>query len=238
MKKTVTLRPMPPVMRSGGVEAARALIAAADRRVQQVVDRAVPPAAMASAPIAPARGTMQLVTNYEATPGGIRRTSGAHWRAACVLEAMNARAAHRAEARGVAVLLPFGPGQIAMAGIYRGLVEWRDGAGVKCSSLEAGRGGGGSGLFIDAFIDQGAALSRLHDLIGTGVALRPWGAMDRDNARRAVTARALVDWVVCEGLDLTAVLRRAGWAANGINRKAVRVALCAALDRMQGYRDG
>lgn len=237
-KKPITLAPMPPVMREGGITAARALVMAADRRVSEAVHRATPPEAMASAPVAPARGAMQLVPNWEVTRGGIRREAGAHWRVACALVSMNERARMRAEARSLDLVLPFTASQIAIADDYRTITEWRDGSGLKCASIEAVRGGsGGSGLFIDTFVERGRWLQRLHARIGTDAALSPRYAMDRGNARKVIGVRLLVDAVILEGLDLSAILKRQGWQANGVNRKALKSCLCSALDRMQGYRD-
>lgn len=217
---------------------ARARAMAERDRCAAVLMRATPPEPMGAAPVAPARGVMQLVPNYEVTRGGIRREAGAHWQSACALAAMNAQAVARAERRGIDPVLPFTQGQINVAAEYRALVEWREGSAMKCASLEAGRsGGGGAGLFIDSFMDKGRALAELQGRIGNGAALSPRYAMDRGNGRKLVSVRAVVDLVVISGADLTAVLRRYGWQANGVNRKALRSHLCAALDRMQGYRD-
>lgn len=206
-------------------------------RVASTIARAAPPEHMQAAPVAPARGAMQLVANWQLLPGGTRRQEGSHWRSVCSLTAMNAHAAARAKSREVECVLPFGPGHVSIAAIYRALAEWREGSGIKLSSMEAGRGGSGSGVFIDRFIDEGARLKSLHLAIGDGWAMRPQRAMDRGNARRPISVRAAVDLVVLGGQDLTAVLKRFGWEADGKNRKALRLAICAALDRMQGYRD-
>lgn len=211
---------------------------ASEQRVADLLEAATPPAEMAAAPVAPARGAMHLVPNYEVTKGGIRREVGAHWQQACVLIAMNAKAAARAERQGVAAVLPFDAGHIGMAAHYRALVEWRSAGGMKCASLEAGRSGsGGSGLFIDTYLEIGAEVEELHRRIGDDVALSPRYAMDRGNGRKVLTARALVDAVVLSGSDLSSVLRQHGWQANGVNRKALRASLRGALDRMQGYRE-
>ena len=213
-----------------------ASLARTDMRVASMVAGAVPPSAMGAAPVAPARGAMQLVPNYEATAGGMRRLESSHWRAVCALGAMNAQAAARADRRGVDGVVPFSAGQVSIAAIYRALVEWREGSAMRCGGLEAGRGGSGSGVFIDRFIEEGARLADFHQAIGEGFALRPRRSMDRGNARKPLSDRALVDAVVIDGRDLSAVLRRFGWEADGKNRKLLRVALCEALDRMQGYR--
>lgn len=212
---------------------------ASDVRLGEILAAATPPAAMGAAPVAPARGTMHLVPNYEVTRGGIRREVGAHWQEACALLVMNAQAAARCSRRGADVVLPFNAGHIGIAAHYRALVEWRASGGMKCASLEAGRSGsGGSGLFIDTYLDRGAEIAVMQDRIGRGIALSPRYAMDRGNGRKVLSVRSLVDAVVLSGSDLTAILRRYGWQANGVNRKALRSALCAALDRMQGYPEG
>lgn len=215
------------------------LLRAEAARVAEMVGRAVPPADMAAAPAAPARGTMRLQQNFVVQPGGTRRADGAHWREACALEVMVAQAVRRHEERLTTApfVAPFTPGQIAVAGDYRALVEWREGSGIKCASLEAGRaGGGGSGLFIDTYIEQGNWLAELRQRIGSGVALAVRRHMDRDNARRNILDRALVDMVVLDGTDLTAVLRAHGWVKSTRNLRDLRMALCASLDRMMGYR--
>lgn len=216
---------------------ARDRLAESDRRVQMRLADATPPEPMAAAPVAPARGFMQMVPNYEVTRGGIRRQDGAHWQEGCALVAMNVRVAARAKARGIDDYdLPFGPGHISMAAIYRALVEWRQGSGVKCGQMEAGRGGSGSGVFIDTFMDQGARLDDLVARIGVGYAIRPTRHQDRDNARRAVPTKALVDLVVIDGRDLSYVMQHYGWQPKGVTRRALQLALCAALDRMQGWQ--
>jgi hypothetical protein len=181
---------------------------------------------------------MHLVPEYELTKGGIRRQVGSHWRSASVLVQMQGQAARRAAECNAAFVPPFTHAQIDVAEEYRALIEWRAGSGIKCASIEAGRGGGGGVDFIDRFIDKGVALARIAAGIGCGVALSVRRCLDRGNGRRNITDRALVDAVVLGDLDLTAVLKRHGWVANGVGRKALRGSLCAALDRMQRSRDG
>lgn len=194
----------------------------------------LPPSAARAVPVAPARGVMQVGVAYDLLPGGTRRQAGVSVREVTALEAMCAQAEARAAAKGIAAVLPFTPGQIAIAKTYRDLWEWREGSGVRCSSLEAGRGGSGSGVFVDEFMDRGAQLERLQRAIGDGWALTPRRHQDRDNARRGITVRAAVDKVVLAGCDLSAVLRAFGWEPKGELRKELRAAICGALDRMQG----
>ncbi|MDN5789115.1 MAG: hypothetical protein L0H65_19100, partial [Pseudorhodobacter sp.] len=54
-------------------------------------------------------------------------------------------------------------------------------------------------------------------------------------SKASIPDRRLVDMVCLGGLDVTGVLRAHGWSAFGEHRDVLRRALCAALDRMQGY---
>lgn len=203
---------------------------------------AAPPAAMVAAPVAPARGAQQLVPSFTVTTGGMRRVEGAHWRGLSPLASAVAQAQQRHEARGTDApfVAPFGPGQVTMAEDYAALVEWREGSAVKCASLEGGRGGGGggSGQFIVTYIKQGEWLAELQRRIGDGVAMSPRRHMDRGNGRRSITVRVAVDLLCLQGMPVKAILRRFGWAADMKDQRALRSAICGALDRMQGYRDG
>lgn len=209
------------------------------KRIEAIKAQAAPPSAMSAATVAPARGPQQLVPNFTVTAGGIRRTDGAHWRGLSPLAAAVAQARLRHEARGsdAPFVPPYGPGQVAMAEFYAALVEWRDGSAMRCSSFEAGREGGGSGHFIDTFLQRGFDLAQLHQRIGNGVAMAPRRNMDRGNARRSITVRAAVDMAVLAGLPVKAILHRFGWVANMREMRELRAAICGALDRMQGYAD-
>lgn len=202
---------------------------------------AAPPAAMGAAPVAPARGPQQLVPSFTVTTGGMRRVEGAHWRGLSPLASAVAQARLRHEARGVDApfVAPFGPGQVTMAEDYAALVEWREGSALKCASLEGGRGGGsgGSGIYIVTFVDQGKWLAELQRRIGDGMAMSPRRHMDRGNGRRSITVRVAVDLLCLQGMPVKAILRRFGWAADMKDQRALRAAICGALDRMQGYRD-
>lgn len=209
-------------------------------RVAAMLDRATPPEAMQAAPVAPARGPMRLVENVELLPGGLQRRRGAHWVGMDALSVMCRRAFEGHQARGGSAdefVAPFTPGQIAVALDYQALVEWRDGSPMKCAALEAGRaGGGGSGLFIDSYIEQGRWLAELRRRIGAGQAMavrriRP----SARGSRASIMDRALVDAVCLGGATLSDVLRSYGWAVDGKHRECLLKALVAALDRMQGY---
>lgn len=222
------------------LETGNARLVAEEKRVQAMLDTATPPPGMRAAPVAPARGPQQMVPSFTVTAGGMRRIEGAHWRGLSPLAAAVAQARMRHEARNpdAPFVPPFNPGQIAVAEDYAALVEWREGSAMKCSSLEAGReGGGGSGLYIDTFLDRGRWLAELHRRIGDGVAMSVRRHMDRGNGRSTITVRAALDMLVLGGQDLSVILRRFGWAEKGSHRRDLRDAICEALDRMQGYHD-
>jgi hypothetical protein len=214
-------------------------VADSHARVEAIKGLATPPAAMQAAPIAPARGPQQLVPSFTVIGGGMRRIDGAHWRALSPLATAVAQARLRHETRtpDSPFVPPYSPAQVAMAELYAALVEWRDGSAVKCASLEPGREGGGSGHFIDSFMDRGRQLAELQVRIGDGVAMDVRRHMDRGNSRSRITVRAAVDMACLAGVDLTNVLRRFGWSEKGEHRRQLHDAIRGALDRMQGYRD-
>lgn len=223
-----------------GADRGAARLAAEAGRVARMLADATPPEAMRAAPVAPARGAQRLVTEMQALPGGVRRIVGQHWEEADVFTAMmrDAVARHGAAAGDAPFVAPFTPGQIAMARHYRHLTERHAAGGMKCASLESrGGGGGAGGDFMDAYLAEGRELARLHRCIGAGEAMvlrriRP----SARGTRRGIGTRALVDRVCLADESLADVLRAHGWAVKGEHRAALRVVLCAALDRMQGYR--
>ncbi len=208
-------------------------------RIEGIKAKAAPPEMMSAAPVAPARGPQQMVQNFSVTTGGMRRTEGGHWVELSPLASavVTARLRHEGKGTEAPFVAPYTPGQIAVAEDYAALVEWRQGSALKCASLEAGRGGSGSGVYIDSFIQQGLWLAELQRRIGDGVAMDIRRHMDRGNARRRITVRAAVDMVVLAGQDLSAVLQRFGWSAAGQHRNELRAHIRGALDRMQGYRE-
>ena len=216
-------------------------VAGETARLDAMRAKATPPAAMYAAPVAPARGVMQLVPDFDILPGGTRRVAGAHWVQPSRLDLINAKAV--ADARAVdpevsrAKAEAFTPAQVAMAARYRDLVEWLAGSGIKCSRLERGSGGNNStDLFHETYSDHSGELARLRAAIGDAVVLSPRRHMDRDNARQVLTVRVALDAIVLKGWTLTKVITKHGWAAKGSTRIQVRDAIRGALDRMQGYR--
>ncbi len=131
---------------------------------------------------------------------------------------------------------PFSIGQVAIGREYAALTERCACAGVKCSSLEAQHGSGSGGGDREAAVFRDFEQLRVfHRRIGDGLAkevrrIRPGGAK-----RSAIRARYLVDQVCLGEMSLTQVLNACGWCNDAKTREGLRVALCAALDRMRGY---
>lgn len=210
-------------------------------RCQAMMAKAAPPVEMQAASVAPARGAMFLQPNFVVLPGGTRKRDGSHWRAAGPLQVMVEQARLRHEAKGREeedFSAPFTPSQVAVSEDYRALVERYEAGLCKTSRLEAGRAGSGtSGLAIDTYIQEARWLEELRRRIGVGVTMQVRRHLDRDNARRAIPVRVLVDMVLVQGQTLSDVLRVHGWAKTTVHLRMVRGELCAALDRMCGYKD-
>lgn len=229
-------------------------LARAEARLDQVkASAAIPEACGPDIAPAPARGAFATFRPIEIVPGsagtarpaGYRGPGEVQYRAAIrradVFDAMieDARKRHAAAGDEAGPFVPpFTPGQVQVARDYRDLCERRSAGGVRCAPLEAGRGGGAGGEFIDAFVADGILLAKIVERIGTGAALpvRRLRPSLRGEATRDVTARALVDMVCLGGMSLKRVLIRHGWTANAGRIALLRRALADALDRMQGYR--
>ena len=119
---------------------------------------------------------------------------------------------------------------------YRMLWERIEAGGVKCSNVFDVSTGAGTGRdFMDLYVRDAERLRTFQTAIGAGTALSPrrQGANTMDRGSRvAITHRMLADQVCLFDNDLSAVLRRFGWAVQGRNRKVLKVALVAILDRM------
>ncbi len=217
-------------------ERAQAGLKAEAVRVAAVKAQATPPADVGPVPVAPARGAQRIVTDYVALPGGMRRAVGRRLEAADVFDRMTAQAQRRHGDSEAPFVAPFSHGQIAIARHYRALVERHDAGGVRCSQIESGRAGGSGGEFMDAYLAVGSEIARLRARIGAGAAqaVRRVRPSDRGSVV-TVSDRVLVDMVCLQDRTLDAVLVAHGWAVKGAHRQALRVALAAALDRMQGY---
>jgi hypothetical protein len=225
---------------AAGLTGVRVVLAEEAARIAAIKARATPPEAMAAAPVAPAAGPKALVPEYEIAVGGLRRRVSAHWREADVFDQMeqDALRAHAKREEEAAFVAPFTPGQVDIARHYLVLTERHSAGGMRCASLEAGRGGSG-GDFMTAFIKEGDVLRALPAAIGPGVGMavrRVRPSMRGGAGAGIIPDRTLVDAVCLGQQDLSTVLKRAGWSIKGEHRKALRMALAAALDRMQGYR--
>lgn len=131
----------------------------------------------------------------------------------------------------------FTPGQISAGRDYAALYERCASAGVRCSSVEA-TGGGGQGSWIDAVIRDSRRLAALDRAIGSAVVLSPRDAQAHaDRGRKIMRTSDLVAGVCVEGRTISQMLQSFGWCRSPFIRKKTMGALCAALDRMQGFRD-
>lgn len=225
---------------------ARAAARALDERgrIDAILSRATPIEGCGPAiPIAPARGPQVLVTPVAIVPD-VKDKSGwstvdVGWRGFKATRAMDVfdDLAMRAAKRGAAN--PFTPQQVAVARLYRDLVERHSAGGMRCISGEA-RGGSGptaGGEFIDAFIEVGRRIAWLRNRIGPGVAMSVRRV--RPSARGGVTAgiihdRTLVDAICLHGKSFANVLDEHGWAVAGKNRACLVAAMACALERMGG----
>lgn len=176
-------------------------------------------------------------------PTGYRGRDGA--RCGDVFDRMfdQAQRAHAAKGRKAgAFVAPFSWGQVSIGRDYAALVERCAASGVKCASLEGLRGDGGrSGNREEAMLADFARLRAMHRRIGGGMArplIRLRAAPHSVGAvkRRAITVRRLVDQVCLADRTLSEVLQAHGWAVSSRVLGDLRAQLCAALDRMQGYR--
>jgi hypothetical protein len=184
-----------------------------------------------------ARAAMHLVEEMTMVPGSVERhrVTGVHLRMTDAMTAMCRQSYLRHKDGAGAWVPPFSPWQIAVGMRYRDLVERHQAGGVRCASLEAQRGGGGGGEFIDAFVAEGVEIDRMRRQIGGGVALAVRRIRPSLRAgRRQVTVRGVVDAVCLDGLLLGQVLRAHGWARDAAALEVLRGALCGALDRMMG----
>lgn len=224
-----------------GVAAAR--LQAERDRCAAMLARATPPEGCGDAiPVAPARGPQIAFMPRETvmTESGPRsRQSG--WKGAKAVrvgdafDVMRQQAENASKRRGApAFVAPFTPGQEAAARDYAALVERVEASGMKCSSMESTGAGGGGRSVSEAVASDMARLQALRRRIGDGIAkdkLRP----SKGGMRTAIRVRDLVDRVCLGGQTLAEVARACGWPDNGRVTGILRTALCAALDRMQGY---
>ncbi|AGT09324.1 hypothetical protein [Paracoccus aminophilus] len=213
-------------------------------RLDAVLSRATPVEGCGPLiPVAPARGPQVVVTPLRMVPDPKDSTGWKveemGWRgfnavrAADVFDDLARRAARRKAAP------PFSPGQVQVARLYRDLVERHDAGGMRCSSLETGRGGSSSGgEFIDAFIEEGRVIDLLRRRIGAGVAMavrRVRPSARGEGGARIIHDRVLVDEICLHGRSFRDVLERHGWTGTARNINMLVVSLTAVLERMRGH---
>ncbi|RWR49437.1 hypothetical protein EOW65_09165 [Sinirhodobacter ferrireducens] len=195
-------------------------------------------------PVAPARGACRVFTVRQIRPGTRNTIEDAGYqgpgeaqprravRAADVFDRMEARA------QAAKKPAPFTPGQIAIARLYRTLVERHEAGAIKLSSLEGRTGGSGRGVDVtDLRLEDARKIALLRRRIGDGAAMvvRRLRPSARGAGASIILDRRLVDAVCLEDMDLSSILAAHGWNVDGTHRKRLVAALVASLDRMRGY---
>lgn len=215
----------------------------AQLEVQYRLHLAMPPERCGPAMIAqPARGPMIATAPKGVVPDGAEGWKVEHVgyrgrdvaRAADAFDLMEAQARRAARNSDAGHVSLFTPVQVAVGRRYAMLVERHEASGVRCSSVEAQRGGGsGGGSFIDTVIHEGDVIRAMRRAIGDGASLavrriRP----SVRGSRVGIRDRALVDAVCLRGETVSDVLEAHCWALGVKVRDAARQALGGALDRM------
>lgn len=189
------------------------------------------PAQARLVPFQPVITMVDAKGNECAVEVGYRGRSAA--RVADVFDLMHARQtkAHR-DAHGVL----FNASQIAIARIYRALVEDVSRGNMRNVNLEGAGGGGCDDGALAAFTDRRAQVDAMRRRVGLGDAMPLRRVRPSCRGRRvAISHLTLVDQVCVGQMTLSQVLERAGWVADGKHRCALRGELQECLDRMQGY---
>lgn len=224
--------------------------------LDQVLANAAPPEACGpDIPTAPARGPMATFVPREmalSERGGLVSVKTGHRghgetqhrlaaRTADAFDLMTRQANRARSARDADRLVAlFTPGQVSVGREYAALTERVSSAGVKCSSTEALGGGSTGGDREAAIFRDIQSLRAMHVRIGDSLCkevrrIRP--SANGGPSRKSIRDRTLVDMVCIGGMDIGQVLRRHGWCPTDASAlKALRQSLCAALDRMNGYR--
>lgn len=187
--------------------------------------------------VAPARGRLiafEAKRMERTTAGNLREVSDG-W-AARVGDVFDLMEARRPKAQRRSGPL-FTPDQVEMARDYRTLVERLDASGMRGMSLETMRSGAGCGAdgFLAAVMDDAARLRAMQRRIGDGVAIevrRVRPSARGGDSRRGIRNRYLVDAVCLKQWTIAQVLAACGWGDSLSNRRALVLALGAALDRM------
>ena len=205
---------------------------------------AVPEDCGPEVPEAPARGAFKVVRPQQLYPVGNDGWAfkDAGYQGRSVMRYLDAFDVMTAQSVKRQKPLPFTADQMAVGRYYRELLERQAHAGVRCSSVEALRGGGSGngGDFMDALLRDRQKIEVLNRRIGSGYALevRRLRPTER-NWRSMISDRTLVELVCVQDLTLSEILVLKGWVkpgkkAQGKHIKALRSALAAALNRMLG----
>ncbi len=190
--------------------------------------------------IAPARGAVRVFTPVGHTPKGADKweatPSGFAGRAVTATMDVFDKMLALADRQGRPA--PLTHGQISAGRHYCDLVHRHDASGLSLSGFDATTRGGSDRGVSEAQLTDAREIAALRRRIGTGTAMavRRIRPSARGEAARLISDRELVDMVVLGGCALASVLARHGWSKKTDHLGALRVALAAALDRMQGYR--
>ena len=216
-------------------------------RLAAILARATPAEGCGPAiPVAPARGPARAVTPNVVMPDPKTdsgyKVEAIGWRgfraakAIDVFDMLEQREIARAHKAKRDPIFAFTRAQIDIARRYRDLVEHHAAGGMKCASLEARSGGGGtSGEFIDAYISVGREIRALQERIGTGAAMavrRVRPSARGEAVSSIIRDRELVDAVCLNGKSFRQVLAGHGWSDTGRNTAMLQKALAESLDRM------
>jgi hypothetical protein len=203
---------------------------------------AVPDACGDAMPLAPARGPLRVFDMLAAYPDGktgtILKPAGFAGRKTAQRMDVFGRMDAQSRRRGGEPVLT--ASQIGMGRIYATMVQDRAASGVRCSSMEAMSGGGGTREgYTDHRLNMARQIDTLQARIGAGCAMairrvRPSARGDGVQARRNILDRVLVDAICLDDRDISDVLHSYGWAIKGDTVRAATLALAGALDRMIG----
>jgi hypothetical protein len=203
-------------------------------------------------PDAPARGPVRVSDPVELVPGGNGKfqPTGHFGRSRLqrsdVFDVMDAKARAaftriKSKDRSAVFEAPFNAGQVSIARHYVGLHESLEGGGLGGSAYGDRVSGGGGGLdAVDLRLAVRREFDALERKVGGGVAmpLRKIRPSQRAGGRDCVAINdlAALRLICLADKSLGEVLAHFGWSKSTRNRDALRGAVRASLDRMQGYR--
>ena len=217
--------------------------AAERRRIDAVRDAGARPRGCSEqiVDVAPGRGpTMQ------ARPVEMQATDAGNWRVRdmtlpgqralrriTAFDRMEDQRQRRQRGRGAPL---FTPTQRAVGEAYDALHERLEGAGVRCSSLEAlSQSGGGGGSFIEALIRDRRRFDHMRAAVGDEIVLVPRNSSaHRYRARVAIAAIDVIECVCIRDLTVSGILQRYGWSRKADVIEKIMRALLNGLDQIQG----